>query len=205
MVLGDTTPARLDPAGRPAVRLAAAPITWGVCELPRWGEVPPFGDVLDEIAAAGFGGTELGPAGYLPAHPDALRRELRARGLTLVGAFCPLTLHDPGLAPGSLRAACALARLLGAVQCPVLVAADAGDDRRRAIAGRVTAADGLPADAWSRIGEGLAALDRECAPLGVRVVFHPHAGTYVETADELDALLAATPEGVAGLCLDTGH
>ena len=82
-----------------SIRLAAAPITWGVCELPAWGEVPPFPSVLDEMALLGFQGTELGPAGYLPQDPDALRRELRARRLELVGAFCPLTLHDPALAP----------------------------------------------------------------------------------------------------------
>jgi inosose dehydratase len=186
------------------VRLAAAPITWGVCELPGWGIELPYEAVLDQMAALGFEGTELGPAGYLPADPARLRAELGRRGLTLVAAFCPLTLHDPALAGPSLRAGEALARFLADVGCTLLVAADAGDARRRDVAGRVTAADGLPADAWPRVGEGLATLARRCAPLGVRVVFHPHAGTYVETAQEVDSLLAATPP-LVGLCLDTGH
>jgi inosose dehydratase len=187
------------------VSVGAAPITWGVCELPDWGEVPPYRRVLDEIGALGFGGTELGPAGFLPEDPARLRRELAARGLALVGAFCPLTLHDPALAPASLRAGEELARFLADLGCPTLIAADAGDERRRAIAGRVTESDALPPGAWRRIGDGLVSLAETCAPLGVRVVFHPHAGTYVETEGEVEALMGAVPPQRVGLCLDTGH
>ena len=205
MVLGDLAAGRAAAGRGRRPRLAAAPITWGVCELPGWGDVPPWEAVLDEMSAAGFGGTELGPAGFLPARPDVLRRELARRELALVGAFCPLPLRDPAAVGEGLRQALALARLLGELECPTLVAADAGDAHRRAVAGRVTAADGLPAGAWPRIGERLAELARDCAPLGVRVAFHPHAGTYVETAAEVDALLGATPADATGLCLDTGH
>src|SRR4051812_22968140 len=86
------------PPGGAGPRLAAAPITWGVCELPRWGDVPAYSAVLDEMVASGFDGTELGPPGFLPARPDALRLELARRDLALVGAFCPLTLHEPAAA-----------------------------------------------------------------------------------------------------------
>ncbi|MGH2351985.1 MAG: sugar phosphate isomerase/epimerase family protein, partial [Chloroflexota bacterium] len=150
--------------------LAAAPITWGVCELPGWGVELPYGRVLDEMAAAGFRGTELGPHGYLPSDPDRLRQALRTRGLSLVGAFCPLALQEPERAAESLRAGQTLAHLLSDLECPTLVAADAGDDRRRAIAGRVTAADALPDDNWRRFGDRLADLALRCAPLGVQVV-----------------------------------
>ncbi len=185
--------------------LAAAPITWGVCELPGWGEVLPYGRVLDEMAALGFQGTELGPPGYLPSDPAVLRRELGRRGLALVGAFCPVTLHRLEGAEESLRQAMDLARLLADLACPFLVAADAGDACRREIAGRVRPEDGLKDEHWRRLGDGLAELARRCAPLGVRVVFHPHAGTYVETEAEVERLLAATPPDAVGLCLDTGH
>jgi inosose dehydratase len=186
-------------------KLAAAPITWGVCELRNWGDVPPYHRVLDEIAATGYAGTELGPEGYLPGDPRALERELAARGLALVGAFCPITLHRAEEAPDSLDRAVVLAGFLAEVGCPFLIAADAGSDARRAIAGRVPREAMLPGDAWQRFGEGLAELGRRCAPLGVHVVFHPHAGTHVETPAEIDALFAQVPEDAAGMCLDTGH
>lgn len=186
-------------------RLAAAPITWGVCELPNWGTVLPYERVLDEMAAAGFRGTELGPAGYLPEDPAGLRRALAARSLRLVGAFCPVRFHDAGRAAESMNEALQQARLLAALECPLLIAADAGSDERRAAAGRVSPEDALPSSAWTRLGEHLTKLAERCAPLGVRVAFHPHAGTYVETADEIDRLMAATPASSVGLCLDTGH
>lgn len=185
--------------------LAAAPITWGVCELPGWGEVPPYQEVLDQMAAAGFRGTELGPEGYLPQDPETLKSELGGRDLALVGAFHSATFHIAERVEESLAAGETLARLLSDLDCRMLIAADAGDEFRRGIAGRVTAADALRGDSWRRMGEGLSALARRCAPYGVRVCFHPHAGTCVETEAELDALLACTPAEDVGLCLDTGH
>ena len=66
-------------------------------------------------------------------------------------------------------------------------------------------AGGFARDDWARVGETLADLATDCALLGVRVAFHPHAGTYVETGAEVDALMAAVRDVSVGLCLDTGH
>jgi inosose dehydratase len=186
-------------------RLAAAPITWGVCELPNWGDVPPYQQVLDEMAAAGYTGTELGPPGYLPADPALLQSELESRGLSLVGAFCPVTFHQAEEVRRSLDQATSFARFLADADCLFLIAADAGSEARRAIAGRVPREALLPDDAWERFADGLAELGRRCAPLGMKVVFHPHAGTHVETPEEIDSLFWRLPADAAGLCLDTGH
>lgn len=186
-------------------KLAAAPITWGVCEIPDWGTVPPSDQVLNEMASAGFRGTELGPPGFLPDNPVALRQALSPRGLRLVGAFCPLQCYSAATAAASLQEATHLAHVLAELECPFLVAADAGDERRREIAGRVGPADGLSDEAWRHLAGGLTRLADLCRPLGVEVVFHPHAGTYVETAADVDRLMDGTPADLVGLCLDTGH
>jgi inosose dehydratase len=185
--------------------LAAAPITWGVCEIPDWGEVPPAEQVLEQMVVAGYSGTELGSPGFLPNTPEALRRALTKHSLQLVGAFFPLPLSEPDAGRSALDDGEALARLLISAGCDTLVAADGGDARRRAIAGRVPAAELLSPDQWQRAGETLAELARRCAVHGVHVVFHPHAGTYVETPAELDALMTASPADAVALCLDTGH
>ena len=78
----------------PRMRIGTAPISWGACEIPNWGDQLPYAQVLDEMAACGYEGTELGPWSYLPSDPTTLRRELDARKLSLAGAFCPVTLHD---------------------------------------------------------------------------------------------------------------
>ncbi len=73
-------------------RVGNAPVSWAVYEADR--PNPPFGHVLDQIASAGYEGTELGPYGYLPTDPEELRRELAMRGLSLGSSFVPLPLED---------------------------------------------------------------------------------------------------------------
>ena len=187
------------------ILLGTAPITWGVCEIPGWGEELPYQQVLAEMAAAGYTGTELGPWGYLPTDSPTLRRELASHGLQLIGSFCPVTLHDPARAPASLEQATHTARLLADLGSQVLVLADAGSAERLARAGRVRPEDGLAGDAWRRLAGGLETLAGRVQALGLRATFHPHAGTYVETAAEVDRLMELVPVGAIGLCLDTGH
>ena len=55
----------------PRRRLAGAPISWGVCEVPGWGRQLPPDRVLAEMAGLGLSATELGPLGYLPLEPAA--------------------------------------------------------------------------------------------------------------------------------------
>ena len=76
-------------------RVATAPISWGVCEVPGWGYQLPVHRVLAEMRAAGFTHTELGSWGYLPTEPTELRKTLDGHGLSLLGGFVPLVLHDP--------------------------------------------------------------------------------------------------------------
>ncbi|MEX2046793.1 MAG: inosose dehydratase, partial [Chloroflexota bacterium] len=116
----------------PRIRIGTAPISWGACEIPNWGDQLPYAQVLDEMAASGYEGTELGPWSYLPADPTTLRRELSARNLSLAGAFCPVTLHDRDRRAASLRTARNTIDLLAAAGAPVLVLAEAGDERRAA-------------------------------------------------------------------------
>jgi len=67
-----------------AIRVATAPVSWGVMEVEGFGGQKPFGEVLDEMKRAGYDGTELGPYGFLPTDPKALRAELSSRGLAIL-------------------------------------------------------------------------------------------------------------------------
>ena len=77
-----------------SIRAANAPCSWGVLEFSSEGQAPGPQQVLDEIAATGYGGTELGDYGFLPDDPVRLREALGARALDLVGAFVPVALPD---------------------------------------------------------------------------------------------------------------
>ena len=72
------------------LRVANAPCSWGALEFDWAGPAPSFARVLDEMAATGYAGTELGDWGFLPTEPAPLRVELERRGLALLGAFVPV-------------------------------------------------------------------------------------------------------------------
>ncbi len=189
-----------------APRVGNAPVSWAVYEADR--PNPPFATVLDQIAAAGYEGTELGPYGYLPTDPSVLAKELAMRGLTLASSFVPLPLEDPSYRERAVKKALAVGRLLATQGVRELILADDEDTARQEIAGRVPA-DGSASwddEDWretARTVEGVArTLQQE---LGMSVVLHHHAGTFVETPDEIDRFLAETDPQMVGLLLDTGH
>jgi inosose dehydratase len=175
-------------------RVAAAPISWGVCEVPGWGLQLPPERVLAEIAALGFEATELGPVGWLPLEPTALRQQLDRHGLRLVGGFVPLVLHEPDPGPAQAEAE-RVGGALAAAGAEVFVAAVVMD--------AAWAPPGpLNNDAWRRVADNLARIEELVKGLGLELVLHPHAGTLVEREEEIERLLAA---GDVPLCLDTGH
>src|ERR687895_2504225 len=80
-------------------RVAGAPISWGVCEVPGWGHQLAPDRVLAEMRQLGLAATEFGPDGFLPADPDHRAALLESYDLRAVGGFVPVVLHDPGRDP----------------------------------------------------------------------------------------------------------
>ena len=175
-------------------RLAAAPISWGVCEVPGWGRMLPPERVFAEMASLGLPATELGPIGYLPFEAAAIREHLDRHGLRLVGGFVPLVLHEPSVA-GARAQAERIASVLAAAGAEVFVAAAVADDAWSAPAA-------LDDRAWDNLARNLGEIAALAADHRLTLALHPHAGTQVETAEDVERLLAATD---VGWCLDTGH
>ncbi len=189
-----------------AARLGNAPVSWGVYEPGP--KNPAFGGVLDGIAEAGYPATELGPFGYLPTEPNALGEELASRGLSLASSFVPLALDDPEARRGAVETSLEVGRLLAAHGVGELIIADDEDPGRMRIAGRVPpdGSAGWDDAAWRAVAATLDAIGAELrAELGMSVVVHHHAGTFIETPAEIERLLAATDPDLVGLLVDTGH
>jgi sugar phosphate isomerase/epimerase len=178
----------------PEARIAGAPISWGVCEVPGWGYQLGPDRVLAEMRQVGLTATEHGPDGFLPAQPEAMRRVLGDHGLRAVGGFTPLLLHVAAHDPVP-----EVERLLqgyDATGAGVLVLSAA------------TGADGydtrpvLDDDGWMVLLANLDRLAGLAAGRGVRAVLHPHVGTMIETGEEVRQVLDGS---WISLCLDTGH
>ncbi len=187
------------------IRVATAPMNWNNDDLPGLRPAVPVEQVLAEMVEAGYEGTEFGTG--FPSEPGRLRQLLARHGLVLASNFCWVALQDGARQAAEIAKALAVARTLSALQVPELILGIRGDGRRLALAGRVPAdgGAGLSAEGWSRLAEGVHALAEACRPLGVRLAVHPHAGSYIETREELARLLALTDPAALGLCVDTGH
>lgn len=195
-----------------ALRVGNAPCSWGTLEFESAkGEQIGFGRMLDELAATGYTGTELGDWGYMPTDPCTLSAELSRRCLVMLGAFVPVALKDSAAHQPGVAAAVKTARLLAAVATdpnPFLVLADANGSvpERTLNAGRVTPQMSLSAGEWRIFAEGVNLVARAVlAETGLRTVFHHHSAGYVETPDEIARLLELTDPQSVGLVFDTGH
>ena len=191
------------------IRVANAPCSWGMFELTTGAEGPGGDQVLDEMALAGFAGTELGDWGFLPTDPQELRAALSRRGLVLVGGLVPVALARADAHEEGRELALRTARLLAQVapDAFIVLSDDCGKVAdRESCAGRITAEQGLSDADWLTFARGADLVARAVVEeTGVRTVFHPHCAGYVETPEEIDRLLELTSPELVGLCLDTGH
>lgn len=188
------------------IKVATAPVSWGVMEVEGWSGQKPYSKMLDEMAEAGYAGTELGPYGYLPTEPEHLIAELAARGLQLVSAFVPIPLAEPEHHEKSFQEAIRVARLLARAGAKLIVLADEMSETRMAVAGRVIEErDGMKEHHWDGAAKILSHVAVACRELGLATVFHHHVGTLVETPKEIERLCASTDSSLLGICLDTGH
>jgi inosose dehydratase len=174
------------------VKIAGAPISWGVCEVPGWGMMLDRDTVLSEMAELGMTATELGPPDYLPTEPTKLRALLSTYNLTLVGGFLAVPLHDGS----SVEEADRTAKLLAACGAEVLVLAaatglDGYDDR-----------PALTDEQWATLISTAARIRDIATGYGLKTVLHPHVGTHVETRAEVARFVT---DSDLQLCLDTGH
>jgi len=176
-------------------RVATAPISWGICEMPGWGYQLPVETVLNEMSATGFTHTELGSLGYLPPEPAELRAVLDQHNLSLLGGFIPLVLHDPTQTKSTLKTAAAAASAI------------AGGGGRFFITCAVSHPNNwrtqpLTASQWPIVANTLSQVEQIANDYGLAQTFHPHFGSLVETQTETTQMLSASN---TGLVLDTAH
>lgn len=194
----------------------SAPCCWGVDDVKN-PHLPHWTNVLSEASQAGYQGLELGPYGYMPLDIATVSTELDKNGLRIVAG----TIFDDLVAATNgehlLRQTheiCALIRQLPQLPteegqrfaAPYLVVMDWGHDERDYAAGHSDRAPRLSPEQWqTMVGHIRAIAELSWNTYGIRTVIHPHAGGYIEFADEIDQIMADIPHEVAGLCIDTGH
>ena len=194
------------------MRVASAPVSFGVDEIlvdDAW--MPQPDEMLDWMVGIGVEGTELGPPGYL-GDAAQVRDRLTSRNLELVGAFLPQHFSRDEKADEDrawLRDSLRLIRDgAPAGSRTFAILSDHFDEPERlAFSGRIQEHPEawLSAARFERLIANLHRAAEICRAEGFEAVLHPHAGTYVETADEIARVMDRIDPSLVGLCLDTGH
>ena len=181
-----------------AVEIGVNPITWTNDDMPELGGDIPLETCLAETREAGYSGTELG--GKFPRMSGELAPILARHRLKLVSGWYDGRIFERDVAAefAAIEQHLTLLRDLG---CKVVVYADtSGRQGFPPISQRPSLAD----DDWPAYGRKVTELSERMASFGVRMAFHHHMGTIVQSDAEIDRLMATTGEA-AGLLFDTGH
>ncbi|MDO5678409.1 MAG: sugar phosphate isomerase/epimerase [Propionibacteriaceae bacterium] len=176
------------------MKIAGAPISWGVCEVPDWGYQMSPERVLTEMKEIGLTATEFGPQGWLPVDAEERAAVVNQFGLKPVGSFFLAVMHDPSFDPIPM-----VNVELDAFEAAggefLVLAADSGQEG-------YDARPELDDEGWNTLFTNLSRITEACAARGVTAVLHPHWGTMVQNVDEVERVL---DNSTVGLCLDTGH
>ena len=198
-----------------SMNICGAPCCWGVDD-PKNPYLPPWQRVLKEASKAGYRAIELGPYGYLPIDVEVVSAELKKNGLSIVAG----TIFDDLVSEENyakvLKATDEICTLITALPplpthegqhfpAPYLTVMDFGHDERDYGAGHPDTSPRLPDAQWDAMMAHIRGICETAGKYGVRAVIHPHAGGYIEFADEIDRMAQDLSPQTAGLCLDTGH
>jgi len=183
------------------IRIGANPIGWSNDDLQDIGGATPLETCLAEAREAGFVGMELGHK--FPREPKALKAALDPFGMACISGWysAELLMRDADAELRSLRPHLDLLKAMGST---VLVFAETSNaihgDRSKPLSQRPVMAVGD----WAEFGRRITEVAEQTLAEGVRLVYHHHMGTIVESEADIDAFMAATGEAVH-LLLDTGH
>lgn len=191
------------------MKIANAPCSWGVLEFESKVRYD-YTEVLNEMQAIGYRGTELGDWGFMPTDSEKLRDELAARELEMLGAFVPIPFADRWAHRLGEARALQRARLLVAAGFDeafiVLSDDNVTVEERTENVGRIRPEHSLTQEQWDTFIAGVHRVAQSVRDeMGLRTVFHHHCAGYVETPAELDTLMQRTDPNLVGLCFDTGH
>ncbi|ACR79696.1 MULTISPECIES: myo-inosose-2 dehydratase [Kosmotoga] len=188
---------------REDIGLGIAPIGWTNDDMPELGGDIPFEQCIDEMAEAKFEGCEVG--NKFPRDPEVLRAALEPRGLQVASAWFStfFTTKDP---EETYTAFLKHRDFLHAMGAKVIVVSETGKSIQGEINTPLHSAKPIFSDMdWKKLVDGLHELGKLAAEKGMKIVFHHHMGTGVQTYEEIRKLMELTDPELVYLLVDTGH
>jgi len=185
------------------VRLAASPINWCNDDMTDLGDEYSFVDIITQMAQLRVQGSEMGRK--YPRDPAVLRPALAAHQLVLSSAWNTVHLADPANWPAELAQFEQHVRFLKAMGAMHVVTCEGGGSVHWDRGGDRDEVIPFSDEQWRSVGRGLNEAGAIARSYGLRVAYHPHVGTNIQTMDEIERLMALTDPQSVTLLLDTGH
>lgn len=185
------------------VKVGIAPIAWTNDDMPDLGRENTFEQCVSEMALAGFAGTEIG--NKYPHDVPVLKKALKLRRLQIASAWFSAFLTTKPFE--ETREAFIKHRdFLYEMGAKVIVVSEQG----HSIQGKtdvpiLTGKYHFSDDEWKRLSDGLNKLGSLAGDKGMKIVYHHHMGTGVQTSAEIDRLMETTDDSLVYLLFDTGH
>ena len=187
------------------IRIGNAPCSWGI-EFASDPSYPTWQSVLQQCAAAGYKGIELGPIGYMPEEPEILRQELLKNDLEIIGGVVFRPFHDADKWDEVLDASKRTCEALVAHGAEHLVLIDSISPRRAPTAGRASEAVQMDIAEWAAFRDRIATIAKMgTEDYGLTVGMHAHAAGFMDFEPELEKLLDEVSPDILKICFDTGH
>ncbi|WP_126427131.1 myo-inosose-2 dehydratase [Brevibacillus marinus] len=191
-------------ANRTRFRIGIAPISWVNDDIPGLGDHYTQDQVLAEMASLGYAATEMGR--LFMQDPPTLKEKLAQHGVQLASKFVGTLFTDAARLEEELHAFANWVKYLQEMGCRHVIVCEMGGslhwDPRRPDAREIRR---LTAAEWERLVDALHRAAVIAQEAGLLLVYHPHAGTVIEMAHEIDRLLALTDPKLVHLLYDTGH
>lgn len=185
------------------VLLGIAPIAWTNDDLPELGGNNTFEQCISEMALAGFTGSEVG--NKYPRDTEVLQKALSLRGIRIASAWFSAFLTTRPFAE-TRDEFIKHREFLWEMGAKVIVVAEQGHSIQGMM--EMPVFEGKPVfteDEWTKLARGLEQLGELAAEKGMKIVYHHHMGTGVQTTSEIERLMEMTDPNLVYLLFDTGH
>lgn len=185
------------------VNVGIAPIGWTNDDWPDLGGDIPLERCLAEMAEAGYAGCEVG--GKFPREPEVLRRLLQPYALRVASGWLSLWFTDAARTDETIAAYRDHCSFLKAMGASVVVVCECGRSVQQGPLAVSAARPRFDDAEWRRLVDGLHRIGEIARDEGMTNVYHPHMGTGIQSAQDVDRLMAETDPALVALLLDTGH
>jgi inosose dehydratase len=186
-------------------RVGIAPISWVNDDIPGLGDHYTQDQVLSEMASLGYIATEMGR--LFSQDPSSLKSKLEKYGIQLASKFIGVLFSDEKCLEKELQSFQKWVKYLHEMGCKHVIVCEMGGsmhwDPRRSPEDKTI--QKLTEKEWESLVKGLHRAARLCQSFDMKLVYHFHAGTVVENADEIDRLMELTDPNLVHLLYDTGH